>query len=94
MKKYQFTWVTQCKGEYASTTSWVDFSLLTLVYQGTIQFSSTGWTQITLQTPFTWDGTSNLIGCNATLDGYSSNNVVLYFKHYRLYFIEGTQRRI
>ena len=44
MKKYQFIWVTQCKENIASTTNWVDFSLLTLVYQGTIQFLLTGWT--------------------------------------------------
>ena len=42
--------------DYPSSSSWIDVRALTLVYQGPVQFTATGWTQIPLQTPFNWDG--------------------------------------
>ena len=38
--------------DYASSSSWIDAKTLTLVYQGPASFTATGWSQITLQTPF------------------------------------------
>ncbi len=42
-----------------SITAWE--SGLTTVYSGTYSVPGTGWQTIDLQTPFTWDGTSNLL---------------------------------
>ena len=52
----------------------------TTVYSGSQTISGTGWHVITLDTPFAWDGTSNLaiqICFNNT--GYSSDSEVYYW---------------
>jgi hypothetical protein len=43
-----------------SVTGWID-SGWTTVYSGTYKISGTGWQMITLQTPFLWNGTDNLL---------------------------------
>lgn len=54
----------------ATASSFVDVADMTQVFNGSINFSQ-GWVQITFDTPFVWDGTSNIvIGVNATLGDY------------------------
>ena len=43
----------------STITSWN--TSMTTVYDGTYTVPGTGWQQITLQNPFQWDGTSNLL---------------------------------
>ena len=49
------------KSTFSGTTDWVPLSALTMVYNGTVTPSGTGWFTITFPTPFYWDGTSNLV---------------------------------
>lgn len=48
---------------FASTTSWIPSNQLTQVYSGNISplITAAGWFEITLQTPFTYNGTDNLV---------------------------------
>jgi hypothetical protein len=49
-------------GGFATTTSWVPVSAMTQVFSGNIPTPVNGqWMELTLTTPFLWDGTSNLI---------------------------------
>lgn len=45
---------------FASTTDWIPISQLTLVYSGPMNCAP-GWNTFTLNTPFEYDGTSNLV---------------------------------
>jgi len=51
------------KTGFTSTTNWVALGSMTEVFNGTIASSLTAgtWMEITLSTPFAWDGTSNLV---------------------------------
>ena len=51
------------KTAFSSRTDWVSMSNSDKVYSGSVTFQSSGWTTITLTTPFEYDGTSNLILC-------------------------------
>lgn len=45
----------------ASTTDWVPLASLTQVYSGTITWAAGSWIEITLTTPFVYNGTDNLV---------------------------------
>ena len=45
----------------AAAANTIPHSALTLVYSGTHAFSATGWSVITLQTPFFYNGTDNIV---------------------------------
>ena len=50
------------KTNFVSTTDWIPVTNLTQVYNGGIDVSSgVGWTTITLDTPFAYNGTDNLV---------------------------------
>lgn len=49
------------KSEFTSTTDWVSTSDMTLVYNGNLVTSQTGWQTVTLTTPFAYSGENNLI---------------------------------
>lgn len=49
------------KNAFSSTTDWENVANLTQVYAGGIPVSGTGWVTITFDTPFNYNGTSNLI---------------------------------
>ena len=49
------------KGGFASTSDWVPLSGLTQVFSGTVSLSGTGWREITLATPFTYNNSGNLV---------------------------------
>ena len=54
---------TRSSSSYSSTTDWTPLSALTLAYSGTNVplGGSNGWENYTLQTPFMYDGSSNLV---------------------------------
>jgi hypothetical protein len=50
------------KTSFSSKTDWVSSSSLSQVFSGTVTFPSPGnWMEITLASPFVWDGSSNLV---------------------------------
>lgn len=49
------------KNEFTTTSDWVPYADLTQVYTGTVTPVSSTWMEITLATPFLWDGTNNLV---------------------------------
>ena len=49
------------KTVFSSTTDWVAIENLTLVYDGDVDFTANDWTTISLQTPFLYEGTDNLV---------------------------------
>lgn len=51
------------KTTFDSDTDMVDLSDATLVYDGTFAASGAGWVRLQLQTPFYYDGNSNLLLC-------------------------------
>ena len=51
------------KSAFTSQTGWETMSSSDKVYSGSVAFQSSGWTTITLNTPFEYDGTSNLVVC-------------------------------
>ena len=51
------------KTTFDSDTDMVDLSDATLVYDGTFAASGAGWVSLQMQTPFYYDGTSNLLLC-------------------------------
>lgn len=46
---------------FSSNTGWVSQSTSYRVFSGTVDFLASGWTTITLDTPFNYNGTSNLL---------------------------------
>ncbi|WEK68368.1 MAG: GEVED domain-containing protein [Candidatus Chryseobacterium colombiense] len=71
------------KTTFSSTTDWVPLSQMSQVYSGTLSNMTTGnWVELSLTTPFVWDGTSNLViavdenapgySCTATWGAYTS----------------------
>jgi hypothetical protein len=80
-----------------STYDWVPYSDLTLVYSGTISTITTaGWIEFTLDTPFDFDGSSNLVVCaDENTYGYYSSSDEFYATTYdpgsSIYFYNDTQ---
>ncbi len=64
------------KTTFDSDTDMVDLSDATLVYDGTFAASGAGWVSLQLQTPFYYDGNSNLLlCCYDPTDGYLGNEI-------------------
>ena len=69
------------KTEFTSNTDWVDVATLTQVYTGNITAVAASWVEITFDTPFNYDGVSNLViaidenstGYSCTANWYSYN---------------------
>ena len=51
------------KDAFTSNKGWETMGSGDKVYSGSVTFQSTGWTTVTLGTPFEYDGTSNLVVC-------------------------------
>lgn len=76
---------------FSSNTSWIPLTSMTQVYTGNVTFPANGnWLEITLPTPFIWDGTSNIVvavdentpGYSCTMQWTSTNmtdNKVIYY---------------
>lgn len=60
------------KSAFTSTTDWEPFANLTQVFSGTVNPVAGNWMEVTLTTPFLWDGTSNiLVAVDENLNSYS-----------------------
>ena len=69
------------KTTFTSRTGWETLSSSNKVYSGSVTFNASGWTTITLDTPFVYNGTSNLvIGIDDNTGSYvsSSNSPQFY----------------
>ena len=49
------------KSSFSSKTDWITMSASDKVYSGTVTMSAVAWTTFVLDTPFEYDGTSNLV---------------------------------
>ena len=66
------------KTSFTSNTNWESMSSSDLVFNGTVTFTS-GWTEITLDTPFEYNGTSNLIvAVDDNTNGWQSSAMQCY----------------
>ena len=66
---------TTTKSAFSSKTGWETLSSSNKVYSGSVTFNASGWTTITLSTPFVYDGTSNLvIGMDDNTGSYVSSS--------------------
>ena len=72
---------TRSTNAYSSTTDWTPLSNLTLVYSGTNVplGGSNGWENYTLQTPFMYDGSSNLVVVFAKHASDYSDDATYYY---------------
>ena len=61
---------------FTSNTNWVPLANLTQVFTGTVTFPAAGnWMELTLTTPFQWNGLSNIvIGVDENQSGYSASD--------------------
>ena len=60
------------RSNFSGDTDWETVTASDMVFSGTVTFNN-GWTTITLDTPFEYDGTSNLmIGMHEYTSGYST----------------------
>ncbi|MDD2964856.1 MAG: BNR-repeat neuraminidase N-terminal domain-containing protein [Bacteroidales bacterium] len=76
------------KTSYSSTTDWIASSGLTTVFNGTVTFPSSGWMEITLSTPFSYNNTDNLvIAVDENTTSWNSSSVSWYS------FVPGTDYR-
>jgi hypothetical protein len=65
------------KTTFDSDTDMVDLSDATLVYDGTFAASRAGWVSLQLQTPFYYDGNSNLLlCCYDPIDGFLGYEII------------------
>ena len=78
------------KTSFTSTTDWVPSASMTQVFTGTIAPVAGNWFEMTLSSPFTYDGTSNIVvavdenassySCTASFRSYSSaTNTAIYY---------------
>ena len=66
--------VSTTKSSFASGSDWITVSNANKVFSGTVSFTDNAWTTITLNTPFSYDGTSNVaIIVDDNTGSYKSN---------------------
>ena len=71
------------KDAFSSTTGWEVMSSVFKVYSGSVSFNASGWTTITLDTPYEYDGAKNIcIGVVDNTGSYLSNGNYPYFYTY------------
>ena len=75
-RNYNIYMVHTDKTAFENTTDWITVSEADLVYSGTVTMTQGYWTTITLNTPFDYDGTSNLaIIFDDNTGSWTSNNM-------------------
>ncbi|MGC4041089.1 MAG: choice-of-anchor J domain-containing protein [Flavobacterium sp.] len=64
---------------FDTTTSWVPLADLQQSFSGQLAFAANSWVEITLDTPFDWNGTGNLVvAVQESVTGYSSSSFASY----------------
>jgi len=67
------------KNEFINTSDWVTISELSQVFSGTLSFSANSWVEISLTTPFVWNGTDNLVvAVDENTPGASSSSFAVF----------------
>ena len=61
IRKYDIYLKHTDKSAFSSKTDWITMSASDKVYSGTLTMGAVAWTTIVLDTPFEYDGTSNLV---------------------------------
>ncbi|MBR4829096.1 MAG: choice-of-anchor J domain-containing protein [Muribaculaceae bacterium] len=79
------------KSEFSSTTDWEVMGSVAKVFEGSVAFSTSGWTTITLTTPFEYDGTSNINICVVDVTNATAGSNSRYTQFYRY---NGTNRAL
>ena len=79
------------KSTFSSGTDWEVMGNVAQVFQGNVRFSRNAWATITLDTPFDYDGTSNINICVVDNTGSTSGSNQRYIQFYRY---NGTNRAI
>lgn len=78
------------KSSFSTASDWIPLSSMSQVFTGTVTPVASTWMEITLTTPFLWDGTSNIVVAvdenktgfsNSTWQSYtgSTNRSLLYY---------------
>ena len=60
-RTYDFYLKTTTKSSFSSNTDWITVSASDKVFSGSVTMTANAWTFITFDTPFEYDGTSNLV---------------------------------
>ncbi len=60
-RTYDFYLKATTKSSFSSNTDWVTVSTSDKVFSGSVTMAANAWTYITFNTPFEYDGTSNLV---------------------------------
>ena len=72
--------VSTTKSSFSGSTDWITVTAADKVFSGTVNFSNNAWTTITLDTPFSYDGTHNIaIIVDDNTGSYKSNTAFLTF---------------
>ena len=72
--------VNTTKNSFTGSTDWITVSAADKVFSGTVSFANNEWTTITLNTPFSYDGTQNVaIIVDDNTGSYKSNTSFLVF---------------
>ena len=79
------------QSSFSSTTDWTTMGPSFKVFSGNVAFSTSDWTTITLDTPFEYDGTSNIIICVVDNTGSTAGQNNRYTQFYRY---SGTNRAL
>ncbi len=73
---------------FSSTTDWTTMGPSFKVFSGNVAFSASDWTTIILDTPFEYDGTSNIIICVVDNTGSTTNQAAGFYRY------DGTNRAL
>lgn len=71
------------KSSFSSTTDWEIMGTVAKVFEGSVAFGTSDWTTVTLNTPFEYDGTSNINICVVDNAGSTSGSNSSYTWFYR-----------
>jgi len=88
------------KTSFSSTTDWIPVSSMSQVFTGSVTFNNSGtnnWVNIDFDTPFIWDGTSNIVVAILNNNGaYTTSSNLTFNTHtnsdYKTlhYYVDGT----
>ena len=79
------------KSSFSSTTDWEIMGTVAKVFEGSVAFGTSDFTTITLDTPFEYDGTSNINICVVDNTGSTTGSNTNYTNFYRY---SGTNRAL
>lgn len=67
------------KVTFNTTTDWVAANMMTVCFSGVVTYTANSWVEITLTTPFLWNGTDNIVvGVDENASGTGGNAMWRY----------------